>query len=256
MTLSRRLYANNAKTTLAAAISPYDTTISVTDGSKFPVPVAGEFFLVTLETANRIEVIEVHGRSSNIFTGCVRGREGTEPQTFREGSRAENRVTQGTLDDFEKVVDLMGDLDSVDQLDAPSKSNATAYVCHSGDANGNPVIAVRSSDSSWRFSTHGIVVITGAIDSATQNNITSSQIGNLLTNATSGKYILQFTTGINAGVCRDITGSATGVAAWSTSLGTVPAVGDQFEVYVSTMSYLKDSNQGDDALIYSLLFAN
>jgi hypothetical protein len=256
MTLSRRLYANNAKTTLAAAISPYDTTISVVDGSKFPTPVEGEFFLITLETANRIEVVEVHGRVNNMFTGCIRGREGTDPQTFREGSRAENRVTQETLDDFEKVVDLMGDLDSVDQLDAPSNSNATAYVCHSGDANGNPVIAVRSSDYSWRFSTHGIVVLTGTIDSSTPNNLTSSQIGGLLTNATSGKYILQFTTGVNAGICRDIIGSSTGLVAWATSLSIVPAVGDQFEVYVSTMSYLKDSNQGDDALIYSLLFAN
>jgi hypothetical protein len=118
------------------------------------------------------------------------------------------------------------------------------------------VIAVRSSDSSWRFSTHGIVVLTGTIAAATQNNIMSPQIGSLLSNVTGGKYILQFTTGVNAGVCRDITGSATGLVAWSTALNTVPAVGDQFEVYVSTMSYLKDSNQGDDALIYSLLFAN
>ena len=67
MTTNTRLYANNAKTTLASAVQPTDTTIQVANASIFPNPTTGQHFFVTIDTGSTYEIIKVTGVSGNSF---------------------------------------------------------------------------------------------------------------------------------------------------------------------------------------------
>lgn len=86
MTVPIQLYANNAKTTLAAGITATQTTITVASGtgSLFPNPSAGQAFKVTLVSASSSTVYEIclcTARSGDVLT-VVRGQEGTSRTPF------------------------------------------------------------------------------------------------------------------------------------------------------------------------------
>lgn len=96
------LYANNAKTTLAAPITSSQTTISVAPGSGalFPNPSAGQAFKVTLVSASSSSVFEVclcTSRSGDVLT-VIRGQEGTSGQPFALNDVVGNYDTKGTMD--------------------------------------------------------------------------------------------------------------------------------------------------------------
>jgi hypothetical protein len=82
-----QLYANNAKTTLASAITSTQTTITVSagTGSLFPTPVTGvSWFTVTLTSATNpanYEICLCTFRSGDTLT-IIRGQEGTTAQPF------------------------------------------------------------------------------------------------------------------------------------------------------------------------------
>lgn len=240
MTIKKRLYANNAKTTLALDITPYDTTIQVTDGSQFPTPALGEYFLATLEFGASIEIVKVTGRSGNSFTGCIRGQEDKPALSFQAGIKVGNRVTRDTLRDFEKGIGLMDRVESIDALDSPLNSGSNAYICNSLDSSGNSSVAIKNSDTSWRFLTHSTVAVTGSVNTSTSTSISSTSIGNKLISIVPGKYIIQFMTGNNRGLARAITAVNTNGLGWFTALPESPSNGDQFEVYMSDSSTLGD----------------
>jgi hypothetical protein len=93
-----RLFTNNASSTLQAGISDSDTlvTIDVTDAAQFPSPVAGQYFLVTLEDRllGRIEIVKCTDRNVADLT-VVRGQEGTTPVAFNSGVLVSVRLTAG-----------------------------------------------------------------------------------------------------------------------------------------------------------------
>jgi hypothetical protein len=240
MATSKQLYANNAKAVLNATLFSADTTIIVDDGSKFPTPAAGEYFLVTLEYSGAIEIIKVTGKSGANLTGCVRAQEGTTAQGFPVGTRVECRVTASTLTSFTRLVDRMDELTTVDLLTSPATSNSNSYVCHSNDEVGNPIIALKNTVNTWRFSSHSVVKVAGALTSATNFSATSTSIGANIAAVLPGKYIIQFVTGANAGLCRTITSSSANVVSWATSLSVVPSAGDQFEIYKSNSSSINE----------------
>jgi len=96
------LYANNAKTTLAAPVTSTQTSISVAPGtgSLFPLPVAGEAFKVTLVSASSSTVYEVclcTARSGDVLT-VIRGQEGTTGQPFVLNDVVGNFDTKGTME--------------------------------------------------------------------------------------------------------------------------------------------------------------
>jgi hypothetical protein len=104
--MPRQLFANNAVTLLALPISPIATELQVMPGygSLFPQPVLpGDYFLVTLEdqAATTREIIAVTGRTGDVFTGVVRGQEGTLPQSWGASSGndtlVDHRVTAETM---------------------------------------------------------------------------------------------------------------------------------------------------------------
>lgn len=240
MTIKKRLYANNAKTTLALDITPADTVIQVTDGSTFPSPALGEYFLATLEFGSSIEIVKVTGRSGNSFTGCIRGQEGTTALSYQAGIKVGNRVTKETLDDFERGIGLMDRVDSLDLLDIPARSSSNAYICNSKDSSGNSSVAIKNSDTTWRFLTHSTISVVGSASGGSTTSLNSTAIGNKLISIVPGKYIVQFITGNNRGYARMVTSVNNNTLGWFTPLPEFPAVGDQFEVYMSDSSTLGD----------------
>ena len=81
--MGRALLANNAATTLSAAIvSTSATTFTVTSATGFPAPAAGQYFYCTLlDTANVPEIVMVTNVTGTTFT-CIRGQDGTTGRTF------------------------------------------------------------------------------------------------------------------------------------------------------------------------------
>lgn len=99
---------NNASTTVPAAISSTDTTITVASGtgSRFPVLGAGDFFYSTLVDVNgNLEIVKVTARTDDVMT-VTRAQEGTLAIPFPANSRFENRITAQTIRD---IVDLVDD---------------------------------------------------------------------------------------------------------------------------------------------------
>jgi hypothetical protein len=256
MTISKQLFVNNAKTTLSTAISPTDTVLQVTDGSMFPIPNVGEFFLVTLEAGSSIEVVKVTGRTGNTFTGCVRGFEG---QAFNlpSGTRAEGRATALTFSSFARKEDILDEINSVDLLDTPANSNSNSYICHSNDDAGNPIVAFKDTSAVWKFSTHRIVQVESSATSGTGTSVTSPDIStNIVRDVVNGKYIIQFFTGSNIGLPRGIISSSGNSVVWSTSLPNPVSNGDQFQIYQSDASIINELlAASDDSLIYSILLS-
>lgn len=91
-----------ATTTLASALTAVATTITVANGSKFPVLSAGDYFYVVLQDfydRNLVEVVKVTGVSGNVLT-VVRGQDGTVGRAFAVGAYAELRLTVRTFAEF------------------------------------------------------------------------------------------------------------------------------------------------------------
>jgi hypothetical protein len=105
----KQLFTNNAVSLLASGITSTSTTLTVLDGmgALFPNPGADEFFTVTLEdqAASVREIIWVTGRTGDVFTGLMRGQEGTTPvawaATLGSDTLVDHRLTAYTLNRFE-----------------------------------------------------------------------------------------------------------------------------------------------------------
>lgn len=96
------ILANNAKSTLAAAIGALDTTLTVTSGTEtlFPSPTSGDYFYVTLEDSTKTirEVVKCTSRSGVTFT-IVRAQDDTLANIFAIGSTVEMRVNKAAITD-------------------------------------------------------------------------------------------------------------------------------------------------------------
>lgn len=251
----KRLYANNAKTTLASPITSADSAIILADTSKFPVPGENEFFSITIDAGSSIEIVYAYGVNGNVLSPCTRGMEGTSAQSFLSGTRVENRVTAGALSSFSRLIDRVADIDSVDSLDRPSISPANSYLCASPDDDGAPVLAVKNGDF-WRFANYPTTVGNySALSNGTTNSTPLSGANAIAPISTVGSHIIVFTTGNNKGLARRITSTTDSTVSWATPLPYAVNIGDHFNIYVSnvyTLNYLKSSS--DDGLIYSILF--
>lgn len=240
----KQLFANNAKATLATSIgvSDYAVSVGTGQGAAFPDPVVGqEYFLVTLEISGAVEVMACTARVNDLLTIGTRGVEGTTISAFSAGAAVECRTTAGTLASFSKSTEKMYDIDSVELLTIPSNMSGNSYVCHSNDDAGNPIIAIKSTASYWRFSTHGEIFLSGNATAGTNSTtqLTSTSIGSLIAAPASGQYLVQFLTGALAGLVRAVTASGANTISWSTALPVAPVSGiDQFEIYKSDASIL------------------
>ena len=118
------VYKNNAKTTLSSSVSNSATSLSVVDGSVFPDPGAGEFFLVTLDDGSNNEIVKCTARSSNTLT-VVRAQESTTARAFSSGDAAEGRVTAGFVTSIQENIAAKSANQTV--YNATAASSATDY---------------------------------------------------------------------------------------------------------------------------------
>jgi hypothetical protein len=98
------LFANNAISTLAGAITNTATTANLAAGSGilFPNPSTGQYFKMTLIDAlsgNFNEIVHVTNISTDTIT-IVRGQEGTTPLPWLAGDFAQNLCTAGSMASF------------------------------------------------------------------------------------------------------------------------------------------------------------
>lgn len=222
MTTSTQLYANNAATTLASPIGSSDLSISVVDGSKFPNPAAGQYFMITIEIGGAREIVKVTSRSGNVLTVAStgdRGQEGTIAAPWSIGALVESRTTASTLARFARLQDRLFGLTSVNDLVAPSASDANSYITNSVDDNGQLIVAMRSSAAAWNFLSHRKQIVASGTATAgtnTTTQLTSTDISTLLNAGTpAGRYLLQFTNGNLTGQTRLITSASTNTVSWS-----------------------------------------
>lgn len=96
------LFANNASSSLASAISSSATSLTLVSGggASFPSPSSAQYFVLTIISATNSDVFEiVHctARSTDSLT-IVRGQEGTTAQAWNVGDIVVNQNTAGTMD--------------------------------------------------------------------------------------------------------------------------------------------------------------
>jgi hypothetical protein len=98
------LWANNAQSTLAGAITPTATTVQLAAGTGvlFPQPGANQYFVMTFTDAATgllTEIVHVTAMSGDQAT-IVRAQEGTAAQGWNAGDIAANLMTAGTMSAF------------------------------------------------------------------------------------------------------------------------------------------------------------
>jgi len=92
-------FSNNASATLALAVTASATSLSLTvgQGSLFPVLTASDHFFVTLaNNSNQLEIVKVTARTGDVLT-VQRGAEGTQALAYSAGDKIELRVTAAAL---------------------------------------------------------------------------------------------------------------------------------------------------------------
>lgn len=98
-----QLFANNAASELASAVTSgaVSLTLKTGDGAKFPSPVGGDFFLVTLyqkvgQDEINHEIVKCTARAGDVLT-VVRAQEGTTARAFSADDPVELRLTAGAM---------------------------------------------------------------------------------------------------------------------------------------------------------------
>lgn len=254
MTKSTTKYTNNARTTLVSAILSTDTTLSVTSSVGFPsISSAADHFYVTLDDGTNIEIVKVTGVSSNTFTGCVRGQEGTTARSFAGTTKVENRLTAGNISNFARLQDRLGPVTSIEDLDAPAQSDGNSILSSSVDAAGFPIVAVvNGAAGRWHLLNYPDVVATGTVGSgSTLNSFNFAGVGNYLIDNTPKMYIVQFITGSNAGRLRYLVVSpGPQTVNWTTALPTALSAGDTYEVYRCISSFKMPTGMKSDRIFF------
>lgn len=123
------LYANNASSTLAGAISNVAVALNLASGtgSLFPSPnnVNGEFFrlsLTDLSTGLLHEIVYVTSRTGDTCT-ILRAQEGTVAQAWQAGDLAANQNTAGAMRNVVQVVQAQTSAFSYDATDTGTANN-------------------------------------------------------------------------------------------------------------------------------------
>lgn len=236
MTISylTQLYANNAETTLVTTVSSTGTSLVVSSAVAFPTPATGQFFSITLDDGDNVEIVYVYGRSGNTFTSCARGQEGTTARAYAQGTLVECRLTAGAISEFARTSDALSKTPLLVDLQAPETLNDHSYVIEEGDDVSTPIIAL-ASGTVWGLMNYPIVVTSQTVTTSTATSVhyTGSDIS---PSFSIRGLVIQFLSGANRGACRFVSAATSTTLFWATSLASAPAAGDQFRVYQSYTS--------------------
>jgi len=101
-------YANDAKSTLASALTSSATSLSVANAGSFPtINVGDEMYLTLADPLNSVsEIVKCTAVSGTTFT-VVRGHESTTAVSWTAGSHVQLRITAGLVENLlaEKIDD-------------------------------------------------------------------------------------------------------------------------------------------------------
>lgn len=102
--MTQFVFANNAKSTVAAPVAPGATTVTLFtgEGALFPSPGSGQQFAISFldqATATQREIMYCTSRTGDVLT-VVRAREGTSAETWVIGDFANGYITAGVAAAF------------------------------------------------------------------------------------------------------------------------------------------------------------
>lgn len=182
---SNQLFANNAGTTLANAITPAQTSFAVASNSGFPSPSVGQYFYATLSNSTNTmwEVIYVTSTSGNSFI-CARGVDGTTAQTWPAGTLVQLRPVAQTLRDI--VSNAAPNPVPIANLSATGTASSSTYLrgdgswnTPSGGSGGSPGSINYTATGGSSAATLQAVLDTGGVNvmsfGAIPNNLTFDQ---------------------------------------------------------------------------------
>lgn len=126
------LFANNARTTLAAPIGDSDVTFTVVDGTKFPSFGGGDYAYITFTDASESfhEVVKVTSRAGNVFSGVTRGVDGTLGVVWAAGSKVELRIPRIAASE------MLGASTNLVALEASATASAASASASAAEAQG------------------------------------------------------------------------------------------------------------------------
>jgi hypothetical protein len=96
------LFANNAGTTLASAITDLSSSLILTSGLLFPTYGVGDYSYVTLTDDVTYEIVKVDDRATNVLTvaSSGRGKDGTAAASWPIGTKVEIRIPRITASEL------------------------------------------------------------------------------------------------------------------------------------------------------------
>lgn len=96
------LFANNAGTTLASAITDLSSSLILTSGSLFPTYGVGDYSYVTLTDDVTYEIVKVDNRATDVLTvaSSGRGKDGTAAASWPIGTKVEIRIPRITASEL------------------------------------------------------------------------------------------------------------------------------------------------------------
>ena len=173
------VFANNAATTLAAAItSTSATTITVTSSSSFPSLSGSEYFYATIDDGSNKEIVKITNVSSETWT-VVRAQDGTSARTFANGVDVELRNNAAMLSDIKSfsaftaaVTGTSGTFDSI-VIGSTTITSTAAEINLLDGSTANTVV----NSKAVIYGSSG--ELAGTLSTAAQTNVTS--LGTLTT---------------------------------------------------------------------------
>jgi|TARA_B110000902_G_scaffold214424_1_gene246391 hypothetical protein len=170
------VFSNNAKTTLASNISTSATSITVLDGSVFPVLSGSDYTYVTFEgLSGTVEIVKVTALSGNTLT-VVRAQDNTSASAFTTGDKCELRLTAAGLNEVANQADTDTNTTYSIQDGELSQNNFT-------NADHTKLNGIAASANNYAHpSSHAIGFITG-LQTALDGKVDDPQV---LTNVPSG----------------------------------------------------------------------
>jgi len=173
------ILANNAKSTLAAAIGALDTTLTVTLGTEtlFPSPTGTDYFYVTLEDSTKTirEIVKCTSRSSNTLT-IVRAQDGTSATIWALGSTVEMRVNKATI------------TDTISAATSAASAAATSASAAATSASAASTSASSASTSAGTATTQAGIATTQATNASNSATSAASSASAAAASAASGMY--------------------------------------------------------------------
>ena len=185
-----QLFANNAETVLAAALTNVATTLSVTPGTgnEFPsiAALGADYFLLTLfkitggvEASHEIVKVTVRAEGTPDTMTIVRAQEGTTALVFASGDRAELRLTKGTLEN-------KSDIAHVHAASAVTYAGSTNLVATNVEAALDELDADLDSHTGSTAAHGATGAVVGTTNAQTLTNKTVVAANNTITTAASG----------------------------------------------------------------------